>query len=99
MGAELEAACRFCSMHLNGLAMTFGDDFDDLGHLGHDAANETAFLWAHENAASKAFDFTFVDEATIAGRIFCSYCAGPFAAELMKCPHCGAPVDRSGAAG
>ena len=40
-----------------------------------------------------------IDEATIAGRIFCSYCAGPFAAELMKCPHCGAPVDRSGAAG
>ena len=33
-----------------------------------------------------------IDEATIAGRIFCSYCAGPFAAELMKCPHCGAPV-------
>lgn len=26
-----------------------------------------------------------------AGRVFCSYCGGPFAAELPKCPHCGAP--------
>lgn len=26
-----------------------------------------------------------------AGRVFCTYCGGPFAAELPKCPHCGAP--------
>jgi hypothetical protein len=26
-----------------------------------------------------------------AGRVFCTYCRGPFAAELPKCPHCGAP--------
>ncbi|MBX7194208.1 MAG: DUF1517 domain-containing protein [Sandaracinaceae bacterium] len=25
------------------------------------------------------------------GRLFCTYCKGPFAAELPKCPHCGAP--------
>jgi uncharacterized membrane protein len=25
-----------------------------------------------------------------AGRVFCSYCGGPHAAELPKCPHCGA---------
>ena len=33
-----------------------------------------------------------IDERSIAGRIFCSYCKGPFAAELLKCPHCGAPA-------
>ena len=26
-----------------------------------------------------------------AGRVFCAYCRGPFAAELPKCPHCGGP--------
>ena len=33
-----------------------------------------------------------IDERSIAGRIFCSFCRGPFAAELLKCPHCGAPA-------
>ena len=28
----------------------------------------------------------------IGGRVFCRYCAGPHAAELAKCPHCGAPT-------
>ncbi|MDQ3037692.1 MAG: DUF1517 domain-containing protein [Myxococcota bacterium] len=28
------------------------------------------------------------------GRVFCTYCAGPHAAELTKCPHCGAPTTR-----
>ncbi len=30
-----------------------------------------------------------IDPASIAGRIFCKFCGGPYAAELMKCPHCG----------
>ena len=25
------------------------------------------------------------------GRVFCAYCSGPFARELLRCPHCGAP--------
>lgn len=33
-----------------------------------------------------------IDERSIAGRVFCGYCRGPFAAELLKCPHCGAPA-------
>lgn len=33
-----------------------------------------------------------IDEASIAGRVFCEYCAAPFAAELRKCSHCGAPL-------
>jgi len=28
----------------------------------------------------------------VGGRLFCGYCKGPFAAELPKCPHCGAPA-------
>ncbi len=32
-----------------------------------------------------------IDEASIAGRVFCGYCSAPFAAELSRCPHCGAP--------
>lgn len=27
----------------------------------------------------------------VGGRVFCAYCTGPYAAELAKCPHCGAP--------
>lgn len=33
-----------------------------------------------------------IDERSIAGRIFCAYCAAPFPAELLECPHCGAPA-------
>jgi uncharacterized membrane protein len=28
----------------------------------------------------------------VVGKTFCSYCAGPFPAELVSCPHCGAPA-------
>ncbi len=27
----------------------------------------------------------------VGGRVFCDHCRGPYAAELAKCPHCGAP--------
>ncbi|MEQ8452858.1 MAG: DUF1517 domain-containing protein [Sandaracinaceae bacterium] len=33
-----------------------------------------------------------IDERSIAGRVFCAYCKGPFAMELLNCPHCGAPA-------
>lgn len=39
-----------------------------------------------------------IDERSIAGRVFCAYCKGPFAAELLKCPHCGAPAPKAGPA-
>src|SRR5690606_35074431 len=26
------------------------------------------------------------------GKVFCTYCAGPFPGELVTCPHCGAPA-------
>jgi uncharacterized membrane protein len=28
----------------------------------------------------------------LAGKVFCAFCGGPFAAELVSCPHCGAPA-------
>lgn len=37
-------------------------------------------------------EMKLIDPSSIAGRIFCAYCSAPFAKELMKCPHCGAPV-------
>jgi uncharacterized membrane protein len=33
-----------------------------------------------------------IDERSIAGRFFCEYCRGPYAMELLTCPHCGAPA-------
>ena len=33
-------------------------------------------------------------ERSIGGRVFCGYCAAPFADELPTCPHCGAPNPR-----
>jgi uncharacterized membrane protein len=38
-----------------------------------------------------------IDETAIAGRVFCTYCRGPFAMELLACPHCGAPIEASAA--
>jgi hypothetical protein len=40
-------------------------------------------------------DLKLIDPNSIAGRIFCAYCNGPFAAELINCPHCGAPAENS----
>ena len=40
-------------------------------------------------------DLSLIDPKSIAGRIFCSYCQGPFAMELLTCPHCGAPAEAS----
>ncbi len=29
---------------------------------------------------------------TVVGNVYCTYCGGPFPAELVSCPHCGAPA-------
>jgi Protein of unknown function (DUF1517) len=28
----------------------------------------------------------------LVGKTFCTYCGGPYPAELVSCPHCGAPA-------
>lgn len=38
-------------------------------------------------------ELALIDPESIAGRVFCSYCGGAFAMELLSCPHCGAAVD------
>jgi uncharacterized membrane protein len=40
-------------------------------------------------------DLKLIDPNSIAGRIFCAYCNGPFPGELLQCPHCGAPAEAS----
>jgi len=37
-------------------------------------------------------ELVLIDPKSIAGRIFCPYCGGAFAMELLNCPHCGAAV-------
>jgi uncharacterized membrane protein len=31
-------------------------------------------------------------QGALVGKTFCTYCGGPFPAELVSCPHCGAPA-------
>lgn len=31
-------------------------------------------------------------DGAVVGKMFCTYCGGPFPAELVSCPHCGAPA-------
>ena len=31
--------------------------------------------------------------SSVAGRVYCTYCGGPFPAELVSCPHCGGTAD------
>ena len=33
----------------------------------------------------------------LAGKTFCTYCGGPYPAELVSCPHCGAPATKEAA--
>lgn len=37
-------------------------------------------------------DMKKIRGSSLAGRIHCAYCGGPFPAELLSCPHCGAKV-------
>jgi uncharacterized membrane protein len=31
-------------------------------------------------------------DGAVVGKVFCTYCNGPFPAELVSCPHCGGPA-------
>jgi uncharacterized membrane protein len=39
-------------------------------------------------------ELRLIDPRSVAGRLFCRYCNGPFAQELLNCPHCGAPAPK-----
>lgn len=73
---------------------------ESLGRLGPSQLVAMEVIWspaAEDDRMSTAElealypELRRIDEGTIGGRIFCPYCAGPYAAELAKCPHCGAP--------
>ncbi len=40
-------------------------------------------------------EMKLIDPNSIAGRVFCAYCNGPFPMELLNCPHCGGPAEAS----
>ena len=40
-------------------------------------------------------EMRLIDPNSIAGRVFCIYCSGPFPMELLRCPHCGGPATDS----
>lgn len=44
-------------------------------------------------------DLKLIDPASIAGRVFCTFCSGPFPMELLSCPHCGAPAAKGPSGG
>jgi uncharacterized membrane protein len=75
---------------------------EDRGALGAGELVAFEVVWspaADEDRMSSAEleqhypDLALIDPASIAGRVFCSYCSGPFPMELLRCPHCGAPVE------
>ncbi len=37
-------------------------------------------------------DEVFPIRGAMVGKLVCTYCSGPFPAELLSCPHCGAPA-------
>lgn len=39
-------------------------------------------------------EMKLIDPNSIAGRVFCQFCTGPYPMELLNCPHCGAPAPR-----
>lgn len=36
-----------------------------------------------------------IDPESITGRVFCDHCSYPYAAELLECPQCGAPLPQT----
>jgi uncharacterized membrane protein len=93
---------------LAGVAQTTSADairraLSERGALDADALVALEVVWspAAENDRMSSAELEqfypevrLIDPNTIAGRVFCSYCNGPFAMELLTCPHCGAPAPR-----
>lgn len=78
--------------------------FSDRGTLGANDLVALEVIWspAAENdrmSTSELEQFypelRLIDPNSIAGRVFCAYCSGPFPMELLNCPHCGAPAEAS----
>jgi uncharacterized membrane protein len=74
---------------------------ESLGNLTSAALVAVEIVWspaADDDRLSSAElevlypDMRKIRGSSLAGRIHCTYCGGPFPAELLSCPHCGARV-------
>ena len=74
---------------------------ESLGNLTSVALTAVEIVWspAAENDRLSSAELAHLDPdvhkirgSSMAGRIHCEYCGGPFPAELLSCPHCGARV-------
>ena len=88
-------------VHDVGNANQLGRALAELRHLGGDRLVALEVVWSpalDEDRMSSAElealypDMRKIDDTTMAGRVFCGRCGAPFAGELGKCPHCGAPL-------
>ena len=76
---------------------------EDRGTLGADQLVAIEVIWSpaveQDRMSSAELEqhyphLQLIDPTTIAGRLFCQFCGGAFAMELLECPHCGAAVTR-----
>jgi uncharacterized membrane protein len=74
---------------------------ESLGNLTSVALTAIEIVWSpaaeNDRLSSAELEQLYPDVqkirgSSMAGRIHCGYCGGPFPAELLSCPHCGARV-------
>lgn len=74
---------------------------ESLGNLTSAALVAVEIVWSpaaeDDRLSSAEFEVLYPDMkkirgSSLAGRIHCTYCGGPFPAELLSCPHCGGRV-------
>jgi uncharacterized membrane protein len=79
---------------------------EGLGNLTSAALVAVEIVWspaAEDDRLSSAEletlypDVKKIRGSSMAGRVHCAYCGGPFPAELLTCPHCGARVSEQAA--
>jgi uncharacterized membrane protein len=79
---------------------------ESLGNLTSAALIAVEIVWSpaaeNDRMSSAELERLYPDVqkirgSSMAGRIHCAYCGGPFPAELSSCPHCGARVSEQAA--
>lgn len=79
---------------------------ESLGNLTSAALTAVEIVWSpaaeNDRLSSAELERLYPDVqkirgSSLAGRIHCAYCGGPFPAELLSCPHCGARVPEQAA--
>jgi uncharacterized membrane protein len=79
---------------------------ESLGNLTSAALTAVEIVWSpaaeNDRLSSAELERLYPDVhkirgSSLAGRVHCAYCGGPFPAELLSCPHCGARVPEQAA--